>query len=63
MSGLQEIDMTESQFDEAFDQGQFEAEYSQYLADHYDCNAKSLAYLAENFESFDDFRDSMLGVE
>ena len=54
--------MTESQFDEAFDQGQYEQEYNEYLANHYDCNAKSLAYLAENFESFDDFRDSMLGA-
>jgi hypothetical protein len=52
--------MTASQFDQAFDQGQYQQEYSQYLLDHYDCNAKKLAYLAENFESYEDFRDFML---
>jgi len=52
--------MTQDQFDDAFDQGKYEAQYSQWLCDHYDCNAKRLQYLAENFESYEDFRDSML---
>lgn len=52
--------MTADQFDAAFDQGQYEQEYSAYLAEHYDANATKLAYLAENFESYEDFRDSML---
>ena len=54
--------MTTSQFDDAFDQGEYEAEYSQYLADHNDCNAKRLEHMAENFESYEDFRDHMMGV-
>jgi len=52
--------MTQDQFDEAFDRGEYEAEYSQWLFDHHDCNAKRLQHLAEIFESYEDFRDSML---
>ena len=52
--------MTQDQFDEAFDRGEYEAEYSKWLFDHHDCNAKRLQHLAENFESYEDFRDSML---
>ena len=55
--------MTEAQFDKDFDQGQYDAEYSQWLADHYDANATKLAYLAENFESYEDFRAAMLATE
>jgi hypothetical protein len=62
MSGFKEKSMTANQFDDAFDQGKYEAEYSQYLADHNDCNAKRLAHMAENFESYEDFRDHMIGV-
>jgi hypothetical protein len=57
---LLEIDMTEAEFDKAFDQGEYEAEYSQWLADHFDCNSTKLEYLAENFESYEDFRESMV---
>ena len=52
--------MTEAQFDKDFDQGQYEEEYSKWLADHFDCNATQLAYLAGNFESYEDFREAML---
>jgi hypothetical protein len=52
--------MTADQFDADFDQGQYEQEYSAYLAEHYDANATKLAYLAESFASYEDFRDSML---
>ena len=52
--------MTQDQFDDAFDQGQYEQEYNEYLANHYDANAKRLQHLAENFESYEDFRDFML---
>ena len=52
--------MTEAQFDAAFDQGEYEAEYSAYLSEQYDANATKLAYLAENFESYEDFRASIL---
>ena len=52
--------MTEAQFDEAFDQGQYEEEYSKWLADHFDCNAHQLEKMAERFEFYEDFRDDMM---
>jgi len=58
--GLLEITMTRLQFDNAFDQGQYEDEYSQWLADHFDCNAHQLEKMAERFESYEDFRDDMM---
>ena len=52
--------MTRLQFDTAFDQGQYEDEYSQWLADHFDCNSHQLEKMAERFESYEDFCDDML---
>ena len=57
---ITEITMTRLQFDTAFDQGQYEDEYSQWLADHFDCNSHQLEKMAERFESYEDFCDDML---
>ena len=52
--------MSQVEFDSAFDQGEYEAEYSEWLADHFDCNAHQLEKMAERFESYEDFRDDMM---
>lgn len=52
--------MNEDQFDEAFDQGEYEQEYSEYLSNHGGVNSTSITAMAERFEQYEDFRDSIV---
>jgi len=52
--------MNENQFDEAFDQGEYEQEYSEYLYNHGGSNSTSMEAMADRLDHYEDFRDSIV---